>query len=89
MRNLDERFEKAFEITSAMTQKLPPDTMLKFYAYYKLATKGKTYSTPSGESSLRNAFKLNALFQLNDLDAEEAKKKYIELVEIVTQQKII
>ena len=88
MDKLNERFEKAFEITSAMTQKLPPDTMLKFYAYYKLATKGKTYSTPSGESPLRNAFKLNALFQLNDLDEEEAKKKYIELVENITQQKI-
>jgi acyl-CoA-binding protein len=88
MHKLDKKFEKAFEIASAMTQKLPPDTMLKFYAYYKLATKGKTYSTPSGESQLRNAFKLNAVFQLNDLSEEEAKKKYIELVENITQQKI-
>lgn len=88
MHKLDARFEKAFEITSAMTQKLPPDTMLKFYAYYKLATKGKTYSTPSGESQLRNAFKLNAVFQLNNLSEEEAKRKYIELVENITQQKI-
>jgi len=88
MHKLDKKFERAFEITSAMTQKLPPDIMLKFYAYYKLATKGKTYSTPSGESQLRNAFKLNAVFQLNDLSEEEAKKKYIELVENITQQKI-
>ncbi len=86
--NLDEKFNKAFEIASAMTQKLPPDTMLKFYAYYKLATKGKTYSTPSGQSPLRNAFKLNAMFQLNNLSEEEAKEKYIELVENITQQKI-
>ncbi len=88
MRKLDERFEIAFEIASAMTQKLPPDVMLKFYAYYKLATKGKTYSTPSGESPLRNAFKLNAMFQLNTISEDEAKEKYIELVENITQQKI-
>ncbi|MGB5363183.1 MAG: acyl-CoA-binding protein [Aureibaculum sp.] len=89
MRKLDQRFEKAFEIASAMTQKLPPDTMLKFYAYYKLATKGHNYATPSGENGLRNAFKLNALFQLDKISEDEAKLKYIELVEKITQQKII
>ena len=88
MQKLDIKFEKAFEIASAMTQKLPPDTMLKFYAYYKLATKGRAYSTPSGHSPLRNAFKLNAMFQLNDLSEDDAKKKYIELVEEITKQKI-
>lgn len=88
MRDLDTRFNKAFEIASAMTQKLPPDTMLKFYAYYKQATKGGEYTTPSGNSHLRNAFKLNAWFQLNNLSEEEAKKKYIKLVENITKQKI-
>ena len=88
MQELDEKFEKAFEIASAMTQKLPPDVMLKFYAYYKLATKGKTYANPSGKSQLRNAFKLNALFQLHDLSENDAKEKYIELVEKITNKKI-
>ena len=88
MSTLDERFERAFEIASSITQKLPPDTMLKFYAYYKQATKGENYTTPSGESSLRNAFKLNAWFQLNHLSEDEAKEKYIELVEHITKQKI-
>lgn len=89
MHKLDEKFKKAFEIASAMTQKLPPDTMLKFYAYYKIATIGKSYSIPSGESSLRNAFKLNAMFQLHDISENEAKEKYIELVENITKHKII
>ncbi len=88
MKELNEKFDRAFEITSAMTQKLPPDIMLKFYAYYKLATKGRTYSTPSGKSPLRNAFKLNAMFQLDNLSENEAKQKYIELVEKITNQKI-
>lgn len=88
MEKLDERFDKAFEIASAMTKKLPPDTMLQFYAYYKQATKGRNYTRPSGESPLRNAFKLNAWFQLNNLSENEAKLKYIELVEKIMKQKI-
>lgn len=88
MTKLDTRFQKAFKIASAMTQKLPPDVMLKFYAYYKQATKGGGYTTPSGESALRNAFKLNAWFQLKNLSEDEAKKEYIKLVEELTQKKI-
>lgn len=89
MRALDKKFEKAFERASAITEKLPPDVMLQFYGYYKQATKGKNYSSPSGESPLRNAFKLNAWFQLNNLTEDEAKKKYIELVEKITNEKTI
>ena len=88
MTKLDERFDKAFEIASAMTQKLPPDIMLQFYAYYKQATKGGGYTTPSGENSLRNAFKLNAWFQLKDLNADDAKIEYIKLVEKLTHKRI-
>lgn len=80
---LDILFQKAFEKASATKIKLPPDVMLHFYAYYKQATQNEAnqYYTPSGSSELRNAFKLNALFQIKDLTTQEAKKKYIELVE--------
>ena len=88
MRTLEEKFEKAFKRASAIKEKLPPDIMLQFYGYYKQATKGKNYSRPSGDSELRNAFKLNAWFQLNNLTEDEAKKKYIELVEKITKKKI-
>jgi len=89
MKKLDEKFEKAFKIASKITKKLPPDTMLMFYAYYKQATKGGNYSQTTNSNPLREAFKLNAWFQLNNLSEEEAKKKYIELVETTTNQKII
>ena len=62
--------------------------MLQFYAYYKQATKGNNYEKPSGEVQLRNAFKLNAWFQVNMLTEEEAKKHYIHLVEEITQKTI-
>lgn len=78
---LDQLFAEAFIKASNMDFKLPPDTMLKFYAYYKIATNNnQDYFFPIEENDLRNAFKMNALLQLSDLTPEEAKKLYIELV---------
>ncbi len=88
MTDLDKKFEKAFKIASAMTKKLPPDVMLKFYAYYKHATSKSSIYLPSGDDEIRNAFKMNAYFQLSDITPDEAKQKYIELVEEFTHKKI-
>jgi len=88
MTELDKKFDKAFKIASAMTEPLPPDIMLHFYAFYKIATNDGSLFMPSGTSELRNGFKLNALFQFNYLSADEAKVKYIELVEKYTNKKI-
>lgn len=89
MTDLDKKFNKAFEIASAMTKKLPPDVMLKFYAYYKHTTSDNdALVTPSGDNIIRNAFKLNAYFQLGNISIDEAKQKYIDLVEEFTNQKL-
>lgn len=88
MEEIDVKFKEAYEISSSMKEKLPPDIMLKLYAYYKQATRGNKYTRPSGDNEIRNAFKLNAWFQVNMLNEEEAKKRYINLVEEITQQKI-
>ena len=73
-------FDEAYLKASSTDIKLPPDIMLQFYAYYKQATKGNNYEEPSGDVQLRNAFKLNAWFQLNHLTEKRAKKVYIDLV---------
>lgn len=78
--NLNKEFEAAYLKASTTDVKLPPDIMLQFYAYYKQATKGNNYENPSGDIELRNAFKLNAWFQLNHLSEKEAKTAYIKLV---------
>lgn len=88
MTDLDRKFTKAFDIASAMTDKLPSDVMLRFYAYYKHATSKDSFEQPSGTSEVRNAFKLNAWFQINNISTDEAKLKYIELVEKYTDKKI-
>ena len=79
-KKLDIEFEKAYKISSTTILKLPPDVMLQLYAYYKQATKGTNYQQPSDNVELRNAFKLNAWFQLSQISEDEAKKAYIDLV---------
>ncbi len=79
---LNINFKRAFKRASNTKIQLPPDVMLHFYAYYKQAihAEGSGFYNPSGDSELRNAFKLNALFQVKSLTPNEAKLKYIELV---------
>jgi len=89
MDDLDKRFNKAFEIASAMTEKLPPDIMLQFYSYYKHATTKDSMVIPSGDDMVRNAFKLNAYFQMANISEDDAKREYIRLVEKYTGQKIL
>ena len=79
-KKIDIEFEKAYKISSTTTLKLPPDVMLQLYAYYKQATKGTNYRQPSENVELKNAFKLNAWFQLSQISEDEAKKEYIKLV---------
>ncbi len=88
MTDLDKKFDKAYKIASAMTKELPPDVMLHFYAFYKIATNNGRIHMPSGNSELRNGFKLNALFQFNEVTPKQAKERYIALVEKYTNQKI-
>jgi len=73
-------FDSAYQKACNTTIALPPDIMLYFYAYYKRATNTEGFYTPSGDSPLRNAFKLNAYFQAQHISPEEAKQKYIDLV---------
>ncbi|WP_103865678.1 MULTISPECIES: acyl-CoA-binding protein [Aquimarina] len=73
-------FENAYERACNTKIQLPPDIMLYFYAYYKRATHTESLFTPSGNSELRNAFKLNAFFQAKHLTPKEAKEKYIDMV---------
>jgi acyl-CoA-binding protein len=77
---LDIQFQEAFEKASNMTQPLPPDVMLRLYAYYKQATFGTTNYNRSDNFDLRNAFKSNAWIQISHLTQDEAKLLYIETV---------
>ena len=75
---LDIAFKAAVERINAYTDPFPADVLLKLYAYYKKAT--NDYGRPSSSKPIINAFKTNALFQAQDLTQDEAKQKYIDLV---------
>lgn len=77
--NLDNEFKEAFKKASNIKEKLPQDIMLRLYAYYKQAEKGDTFDFTT-YNDIKSAFKFNAWMQLKGMDANQAKKEYIALV---------
>lgn len=78
---LDIRFQKAVERAAAMTQAdLPQDVQLRLYAFYKQATFGTPEANFNSAFDLRNAFKTNAWMQISHISPDEAKERYIEVL---------
>lgn len=75
---LHKTFEDAVERINAHTEPFPADFLLRLYAYYKKAT--NDYGRPNSRKPIINAFKTNALFQVQDISEDEAKQEYISLV---------
>jgi len=80
-------FKEAFKKVSDTEKSLPPDVLLRLYAYYKQAVKGDnfTFENQIKEPDLRNAFKFNAWMQLKGMSPEEAKEEYIKLANQVLE----
>ncbi|MFD0992311.1 acyl-CoA-binding protein [Tenacibaculum geojense] len=78
--DLDTKFKEAFNKVSKINKDLPPDVLLRLYAYYKQATKGDRFSVNDAEDDIKSAFKFNAWIQLRGMDENQAKEEYIELV---------
>lgn len=76
--DLNIEFEDAVERINAHTEPFPADFLLRLYAYYKKAT--NDYGRPSSRKPIINAFKTNALFQVQNISQDEAKREYINLV---------
>ena len=77
-KKLDIEFQDAVNRVNAHKEPFPADTLLKLYAYYKKAT--NNYGRPSSKKAIINAFKTNALFQVENITQDEAKRIYINLV---------
>lgn len=77
---LDIDFNNAYIRISEEARNLPPDVMLRIYAYYKQATNGLSHKDfTSMSNDLKKAFKFNAWSQVNHLSEEQAKIEYIKL----------
>ena len=77
-KELEIEFRDAEERVNEHTEPFPADFLLRLYAYYKKAT--NDYGRPNSRKPIINAFKTNALFQVQDISQDEAKQKYIKLV---------
>lgn len=75
---LDIEFITAVDRVNDHTEPFPADFLLRLYAYYKKAT--NNYDRPSSRKPIINAFKTNALFQIQNITEDEAKQEYINLV---------
>lgn len=74
---LDIAFKEAVARINEHTEPFPADFLLRLYALYKKAT--NDYGRPSSSKPIINAFKTNALFQVQNISQDEAKQTYIEL----------
>lgn len=75
---LNKDFDDAVNFINEYTALLPADTLLKLYAYYKIAR--QNFNHPGSKTPLINAFKANALIQAQNLSIEQAMKLYVQLV---------
>lgn len=75
---LDIEFLDAVSRVNAYTEPFPADVLLNLYAYYRKAT--NNYKRPNSKRAIINAFKTNALFQIQNVTPNEAKRLYIDLV---------
>lgn len=84
---LDIEFREAVDSINSHQEPFPADVLLKLYAYYKKAT--NDYSRPSSSKAIINAFKTNALFQVEDITQDQAKQQYIKLANtyLITENK--
>lgn len=78
-RSLRERFEEAVDRVNSWQYPIPPDTLLRLYAFYKIARSEERNMQDA--VPLIDAFKANALLQVRHMEAEEAMMKYIETFE--------
>ncbi|WP_190811588.1 acyl-CoA-binding protein [Flagellimonas sp. S3867] len=77
--DLNIQFREAVDFVNSYTEPMPADLLLKLYAYFKIAN--KNYNNPGSKTPLINAFKANALIQAKNISAEDAMRKYIQIVD--------
>lgn len=72
-------YKEAIHWVNIHVDNIPKDDLLRLYAYYKRVELSKP-QRDKDEHNLVTAFKANALLQMGNLNKEEAKNAYVELV---------
>lgn len=89
-KSLEELFQEAIENANLIPKEsVPTDLQLILYAYFKHSQSERNFSTNSGyePNDLKNAFKINALMQVRQMSIDDAKRKYIEIINKLLKDK--
>jgi diazepam-binding inhibitor (GABA receptor modulator, acyl-CoA-binding protein) len=81
MSDLDKRFEKAQADAKQLPERPDNDTMLSLYALYKQGSNGDVSGEKPGFFDFVGVAKYDAWEKKRGMSPDEAKEKYIELVE--------
>ncbi len=81
MSDLDTRFQQAAEDAQQLTERPDNDTMLTLYALYKQGSQGDVTGDKPGFFDFVGVAKYEAWEKRKGLAQDEAKEKYIELIE--------
>ncbi len=81
MSELDDRFAAAADEAQQLPARPDNDTLLKMYALYKQGSSGDVAGEKPGFFDFVGVAKYEAWEKLKGMSADEAKQKYIELIE--------
>ena len=79
--SLQENFDKAVKRSKELTQRPSNDELLKLYAFFKQASEGDNNGERPGGFDFKGAAKHDAWEGLKGMPSDEAKEKYIALVD--------
>lgn len=81
MSDLQKQFEQAAERVQELDERPDNDTLLKLYALYKQGSDGDVSGERPGFFDFVGVAKYEAWEKLQGMEKDEAKKRYIELVD--------
>ena len=81
MSDLETRFKQASEDVKDLDQRPDNDTLLKLYALYKQGSEGDVSGEKPGFFDFVGVAKYEAWEKLQGMDADEARQKYVDLVD--------
>ena len=77
----EQKFEQAVEQSKQLTQRPANAELLKLYALYKQATEGDVSGERPGGFDFKGIAKYDAWAELQGMTKEEARQKYVDLVD--------
>lgn len=81
MNDLHQRFERAVDAAKSLPERPDNDTLLQLYALYKQAAEGDAHGPQPGFFDFVGNAKREAWERLAGTAAEDAMRRYVELVE--------